>query len=212
METEFKKYPRTHHLPYSLTVSEDDVKNLTDKHFYGKEVVVTEKLDGENTTMYWNHIHARSIDSKKHPSRNWINAFWNGIRYDIPKTFRICGENLFAKHSIFYNQLKTYFYVFGIYDGETCLSWDDTKEWCGILNLEYVPVLYEGIYDAELIKQCYSGRSKLGGEQEGFVVRIKDSFTYEEFKTHCNKFVRKNHVTTDDHWMYQKIVMNELKI
>lgn len=212
METEFKKYPRTYHLPYSLTVSEDDVKNLTDEHFYGKEVVVTEKLDGENTTMYWNYIHARSIDSKNHPSRNWINTFWNGIKHDIPKTFRICGENLFAKHSIFYNQLTTYFYVFGIYEGDRCFSWDETKEWCGILNLEHVPVLYEGIYDSELIKMCYGGKSKLGGEQEGFVVRVKDSFDYSKFKTHCNKFVRKNHVTTSDHWMYQKVVMNELKI
>lgn len=208
---EFKKYPRTYHLPYSLSVSEDDVQNLTDEHFYGKEVVVTEKLDGENTTMYWNHIHARSIDSKNHPSRNWVKTFWNGINNDIPKTFRVCGENLFAKHSIFYNQLTTYFYVFGIYEGEKCLSWEDTKEWCGILNLEHVPVLYEGLYEREMVKNCYTKISKLGGEQEGFVVRVKDSFEYNQFKTHCNKFVRKNHVTTSDHWMHQKVIMNKLK-
>ena len=210
MKSNFKKYPRTCHLPYSLSVSEDDIQNLTDEHFYNKEVVVTEKLDGENTTMYFNHIHARSIDSKHHPSRNWVKTFWNGIKNDIPKNFRICGENLFAKHSIFYDKLSTYFYVFGIYEDDRCLSWNETTEWCSILGLEHVPVLYEGTYNVELVKSCFTGKSILGQEQEGFVVRIRDSFNIEDFKTCCNKFVRKNHVTTNEHWMHQKIIINKL--
>ena len=210
MENDRKKYPRTCHLPYSLSVSEDDIQNLTDEHFYGKQVVVTEKLDGENTTMYNDHIHARSIDSKNHSSRNWVKSYWNSIKESIPNGFRVCGENLFAKHSIFYNQLTTYFYVFGIYDGDVCLSWDEIKEYCSLLDLQHVPVLYEGIYDTDIVKKCFTGKSTFGDEQEGFVVRVKDRFNYNEFKTHCNKFVRKNHVTTDDHWMHQKIIMNEL--
>lgn len=45
-----KKYPRTFHLPWSESKTEDD-KTLSpqqvEKMFVGKQVVVTEKLDGE---------------------------------------------------------------------------------------------------------------------------------------------------------------------
>jgi hypothetical protein len=45
--TEPVKYPRTWHLPWSESESSDDVWLTDTKHFEGKEVVVTEKLDGE---------------------------------------------------------------------------------------------------------------------------------------------------------------------
>jgi hypothetical protein len=206
-----KKYPRTVHLPYSLGLSDDDVQNSTDEHFYGKEIIVTEKLDGENTTMYYNHIHARSLDSKNHVSRDWVKSYWASLKHNIPESFRICGENLFAKHSIYYDNLETYFYVFGIYDGDVCLSWEDTKEYCSLLGMKHVPELYSGVYDEEVIRKCFTGKSFLGGEQEGFVVRLKDSFKIEDFSTCCNKFVREHHVTTDTHWMSQAVVPNKLK-
>ena len=40
------KYPRTPHLPWSSSLTEDDISG-SDKQFYGKMVVVTEKMDGE---------------------------------------------------------------------------------------------------------------------------------------------------------------------
>lgn len=66
------KYPRTFHLPWSRSYTHDDKVLKHVQHFEGKEVVVTEKMDGENTTMYRDYLHARSIDSKDHPSRHWI--------------------------------------------------------------------------------------------------------------------------------------------
>lgn len=41
-------------------------------------VVITEKMDGENTTLYRDGLHARSLDSRHHPSRNWVKP--NGLR------------------------------------------------------------------------------------------------------------------------------------
>ena len=52
------KYPRTPHLPWSLGATNDDVKQRDLSHFVGKQVVVTEKMDGENTTLYNDYIHA----------------------------------------------------------------------------------------------------------------------------------------------------------
>lgn len=110
----YYKYPSTFHLPWSQGITNDDkiLKNLS--NFYNKKIVVTIKMDGESCTMYRDKIHARSIDSKNHPSRHWVKQFHSTIKYNIPKNWRICGENLFAKHSIFYNNLPSFFF-FGIF-------------------------------------------------------------------------------------------------
>ncbi len=103
------KYPRTPHLPWSPGRSKDDIALNSIEHLEClDDVVVTEKLDGENTTLYHDYLHARSIDSKSHPSRDWIKRFHAKIQYDIPEDFRICGENMYARHSIFYDALTTF--------------------------------------------------------------------------------------------------------
>lgn len=53
--------------------------------FLGQEVVVTEKIDGENTTMYPDHIHARSLDSNHHPSRNIVKQLHGQVNYPSHK-------------------------------------------------------------------------------------------------------------------------------
>jgi hypothetical protein len=201
------KYPRTFHFPWSETVASDD-KVLTDiSCFVGSEIVVTEKMDGENCTMYRDHIHARSIDSKSHYSRDWVKNFWNEIRYDIPFGWRVCGENLYAKHSISYFNLKSYFYGFSIWnDNNVCLSWDETIEWFELLGIVHVPVLYRGKFDVDILKKLSINKDK----QEGYVVRHKGSFRYDEFKNRVAKFVRSNHVKTDEHWMHSKVEKNLL--
>lgn len=85
------KYPRTPHLPWSPGVSDDDILLNTASFFENKQVVVTEKMDGENTTVYRDFIHARSIDSRFHPSRTWVKAMQAQIGYQIPDGWRICG-------------------------------------------------------------------------------------------------------------------------
>ncbi|MFP3728090.1 RNA ligase family protein [Priestia filamentosa] len=204
-----KKYPRTYHLPWSSGKTADDKVLKNTSHFHGEEVIVTEKMDGENTTIYQDYIHARSIDSKDHPSRHWVKMLQANIGYQIPEKWRICGENLFATHSIHYSSLQSYFCVFSIWNEKNeCLSWDETVEWCALLQLQTVPVLYQGIYDEDKIQSCYTKTSLYGGEQEGYVVRKASSFHYDNFKNSVAKFVRKNHVQTDEHWMNKSITPN----
>ncbi|UED72370.1 RNA ligase family protein [Brevibacillus sp. DP1.3A] len=204
-----KKYPRTFHLPWSRSRTDDDKILRTVSHFEGKEVVVTEKLDGENTTLYRNHIHARSLDSKDHASRHWVKMLHGTISFHIPEGWRICGENVYALHSIYYEHLTSYFYVFSIWnENNECLSWDETVEWAELLGFKTAPVLYRGIWKEETVKSCYTKQSVFGGEQEGYVVRITERFPYEDFKQSAAKFVRKNHVQTDQHWLSKPVVPN----
>lgn len=210
----YTKYPRSLHLPWSQSINNDDKVLLNVDCFKDKEVIVTTKMDGENTTMYSNYIHARSIDSRSHPSRNWVKNYWNSIKSDIPKSFRLCGENLYAQKSIRYENLDSYFMLFSIWsiwdDKNVCLSWKDTIEWAELLGVEVVPVLYEGIFDETLIKSLWD-ESKWD-TMEGYVVRLADSFPYSAFSKSIAKFVRKNHVQTTKHnWQTQPVIPNGLK-
>lgn len=203
----FIKYPRTPHLPWSPGTTDDDkvLKDLT--QFDGRRVVITKKMDGENTTMYSNHIHARSIDSRGGVDRDWVKTFWSGIAHDIPENWRICGENLWARHSIAYDELPSYFMAFSIWDNSNnCLSWDDTVQYCVLLGIEHVPVIYDGIWDEAM---CSNLHKTLDPEKdEGFVVRLADSFAYDDFGISVAKYVRKGHVQTDKHWRHQEIIQN----
>lgn len=209
------KYPKTFHLPWSEGLQNDDRLIPTVDVFHGRNIIVTEKMDGENTSMYRDHIHARSLDSKHHPSRNLVKALHGVIQHEIPEGWRICGENLYATHSIHYRYLPSYFLVFGIYDDKNvCLSWDETLDWCGLLGLQTVPLLYRGPWDEDIVKDCwtkesvFTGPNKETDEQEGYVLRVAEAFDYEKFGRSVAKFVRKNHVQTDEHWLLKPVVPN----
>lgn len=211
------KYPRTFHLPWSLGATDDDKTHdaaAVAGMFAGREVVVTEKMDGENTTIYADgYLHARSLDSAHHPSRAWVKSnVAPTLVGNLPNGWRVCGENLFAKHSLGYNALPTYFMVFAIYDADNkCLSWDETVLWCELLGLTPVPVLYRGKWDEARVKACYTGKSACGVEGEGYVVRTVEGFAYEDFAAHAAKFVRANHVTTGSvHWAHATVVPNKV--
>jgi len=202
------KYPRTSHFEWSPGKTSDDKTQFDLSNFEDKYIVITEKMDGENTTMYNDHIHARSLDSADHPSRHWVKGLWGSIKHDIPEGWRICGENLYAKHSLGYKNLSSYFMVFSIWNEDNvCLSIEETLDWCKLLGLEFVPILYHGKFNLDLIKEFGVDTSI----QEGFVMRLSDEFKYEEFKKSVVKWVRDNHVTTDSHWMNKAIVKNKLK-
>ena len=204
------KYPRTYHVPWSLGITSDDKIISSMNTFKNKQVVVTEKLDGENTSLYQNFSHARSLNSKSHKSRNWLKQYHSTFQNDIPKDMRICGENVFAKHSIYYKNLSTYFYVFSIWINKICLSWNETLEWCNLLNLQTVSVLYSGLYDEVIVKSLYKPVKENQDEMEGYVIRNVDSFEYSNFSNNVVKFVRKNHIQSNKHWMLEEIIQNKI--
>lgn len=208
------KYPRTKHLFWSPGATSDD-KILKDVScFDGKTMIITEKMDGENSTLYNDYYHARSLDGRDHPSRSWIKQFHASIKNDIPEGWRICGENLYAKHSVGYDNLKSYFYCFSIWDDTNyCLSWDDTVEFCGMLGIEHVPVLIEpfvwGDSSPNMIQE-FMPHIFNRNVSEGYVVRNADKFLYKDFGENVAKWVRPNHVQTSKHWMHSEIIPNKL--
>lgn len=211
------KFSRTFHVPFSPGTTNDDKIVKTLDHFIGKETVITEKLDGENTTGTRKRVHAKSIDSKRHWTRNRVKTLFTDIQWklSLPQfqdIHRICGENMQGKHSIHYTEMESYFYCFAIWDRQNrCYSWDDMVLLCEELGVKPVPLLKRGIYTEGFLDGLYTGESKLGGIQEGYVIRLADSFHYDDYGTSVAKYVRAEHVQTDEHWMQTCDTENELK-
>lgn len=204
------KYPRTFHLPWSPGTTNDDKILKSTEHFEGKRVIITEKMDGECSTIAHKHIYARSLDSKDHPSRHWLKANYDYTSSLLSDCMRICGENVFAQHSIAYKNLESYFYAFSVWRGPSCLSWDTTLSFLARHHIITAPIIYDGLWSEDICKSIKLTNTNKG-EMEGYVVRVADGFSINDFSFSVAKYVRANHVQTDEHWLYKPIIKNKLK-
>lgn len=174
----------------------------------GRAIVFTEKCDGSNLTYTRDAIFARSHNGPPtHDSFDLAKATHAHLKYKIPAGLSIFCEYCYAIHSIEYVALPSYSLVFGVRD-------DSTREWWGWemveamaqdLGLPTVPEICRGVLHTEAdlreVSEAFALRpSDFGGTREGVVVRVFDSFRDEDFDQSLAKWVRKDHVSTDEHW------------
>jgi len=206
-----KKYPKTWHVPWSTGTSDD--KTLDDDNdFKGLQIVQTLKMDGENTSIYRNGMHARSMESANHPSQSWVKQLAGQIGWQLDDETRICGENLYALHTVPYTDLESYFMLFSVWTLDECWNWQDTKKFADYLRLITVPVIYEGVYDPMKIIEAFQPYKE---SHEGYVIRNQESFQYKDFKHNVAKFVnpgfRQTLKQSTVHWASAPVVPNKLK-
>jgi hypothetical protein len=209
-----EKYPRTYHFPFSLGKSSDDKVIFNwGEALREKSLIYTEKLDGGNTQICQEGVFARSVSTPtNHPSFDHLKAKWASVKYDL-KDLYIFGENMFAVHSLEYSNLDSYFYIFGVKERiwenafqSKChykwYSWQDVCEIAEWLGYPTVPRLEPNPEKSiqQNIEEFMNMDSVLGGPKEGIVVRNTNSFYDEDFSKNVIKYVRANHVQTDQHW------------
>ncbi len=201
------KYNRTYHLPWSPGTTSDDKISNDISSLIGNEIVITEKLDGENTGMTNDGVYARSHAT--FTTSDWsreVRQLHNiKVRGNLSQNEFIFGENMEGIHSIEYSNLKSYFYIFGVRDNNIWVPWKSVEEYSYLLDIPTVPVLFKGIINSEkelkeLVEKLVSETSELGGEREGIVVRSAGMFHNDDFAENVSKWVRANHVQTDEHW------------
>lgn len=205
------KYPRTYHFPFSPGLQNDDKRVGEDWFDYlrDKELVLTEKLDGQNQYISKDGVYARSHAAfTENPwDRNLTEP--GGI-YDQCKNYLsedegIYGENLYAIHSIEYTELPAYFFMFAVRDSEKFYSHQEFIEMSEIVGIPTVPILEIRKFSTpkeleERINYWMAQGSKFGPVIEGIVVKNTESFPVEDFQYNVIKYVRANHVQTDEHW------------
>lgn len=201
------KYPRTLHLPYSQSVTSDDRISDSANSLLGIDIVITEKLDGENCGMTDDGVYARShaAFTTSPWSREVRQLHKLSVEDELGDGVYLFGENMEGIHSIEYTNLTSYFYIFGIRDNNIWIPWNKVEEYSYLLDIPTVPVLFKGVVNTEkelkdLVNGLVSKPSQLGGQIEGIVVRNASLFHNDDFADNVMKWVRKDHVQTTTHW------------
>jgi hypothetical protein len=211
-----RKYGRTFHYPFSPGTTSDDRINY---NYWNdvcrlKNIVHTEKLDGENNCLNRFGVFARSHAAPT--TSAWTQAIrtrWELLKNDLGD-LEIFGENLYAIHSIEYKKLEHHYYVFGVRTGDAWLSWEEVKFHAAMFDFPTVPELKsvkpsdEGIFRNEVLTlvnepSAFDSHDVLTDKictREGIVSRNTSEYSVEEFSQNVFKYVRKGHVKTDEHW------------
>ena len=203
------KYPSTPHWPQSAKVHRDDTIHHDGTIFVGMPVVVTEKIDGGNTCLWNGEVYARSVQTPSGDGWFAMVKKHHGWKTNDPQMADIAfyGEDVYGIHSIVYDAVsedQTY-RLFAVRDANVFMPWDEVEAYATDLSVLTAEVLFRGTFDSEdeiteFFRDELPKPSALGGEREGFVMRNQDSFKSTEFRTNVCKYVRPNHVQTDQHW------------
>lgn len=216
------KYNRTFHMPWSKGATNDDKIATSMDKLIGVPIVLTEKIDGSNTSLETAGCFARTHSGPPtHASFDGLKALHASIKYKIPNLVQLFGEWCFARHSIEYNELPGYFLLFNVRElnpiNSLWLSWDEVEMWAEEIGVPTVPVLFKGTVASEkelqqLVESFMNQPSACGGIREGVVARIAQGFSDNNFSQCVMKCVRANHVQTSEHWKDQEIIRNKLKV
>ena len=111
-----EKYSRSLHAHISLGTTSDDrfMPKGYIAAFVNKPLVLTEKLDGQNNCLNRYGVFARSHAApSRHPWDKPLVERWRLIKDDL-HDLELFGENMYGIHSIAYNRLQSFFYLFAV--------------------------------------------------------------------------------------------------
>jgi hypothetical protein len=212
-----EKYGRTYHYPFSPGTTSDDRINYdywSDLQQI-KTVVHTEKLDGENNCLNKWGVFARSHAAPTtSPWTATLREFWQRVKYELGD-LEIFLENLYAVHSIRYQQLEQHFYVFAVREFDRWLSWEEVQFYAAMLDLPTVPQIdiestpgNQSLFEQKIMNIVGTAgafdpvdtATNKPCTLEGIVSRNAASFHRDSFAHNVFKWVRKGHVKTNEHW------------
>jgi hypothetical protein len=153
------KYPRTRHILGSrLQPGDHDLAALPLSELAGHHLVVEEKLDGANAAISFAPSGELRLQSRGHfltggPRerhfallKTWASARQPALWDLLGDRYIVYGEWLYAKHTIFYDQLPHYFLEFDVLDrraGEF-LATERRRQLLAGSAIASVPVLWTG--------------------------------------------------------------------
>jgi len=248
--TVIHKYPRTPHLEGSrLQPGDHDLEQVPLAALRGRYLVVEEKLDGANAGISLDADGRLQLQSRGHVLvggarekhwdlfKRWAAAHGDALAARLGDGLVLYGEWLYAKHTIFYDQLPHYFLEFDIRDpGGTFWSTERRRAHLSGAPVASVPVIWEGICErpdklpqlvARALYKSEHWRERLrltGGPltgvdetdpsdlAEGLYVKVEDPKT--RTVTGRYKWIRASFLTavveSGSHWLARPIVPNQL--
>jgi hypothetical protein len=207
--SEMKKYTDVVRLGHKSTVGV-----LTEND----HIVVQEKLDGANASFKVEDGKVLAFSRNTQLSEgNTLRGFYQWTQTlnpdDLLEGIVYFGEWL-VKHKLDYGDNMHQFYLFDVYNTniEEYVHFSMVKDEAKRLSLNLIPILYEGQYQSFEHLQSFVGKSSLGDEGEGVVVKnvnYKDRFGKQVFvKLVTDKFreVQKQKAPKDPNKVTQEMI------
>ena len=165
-------YPRTPHLPWSPGVTPDDVRaGGSVRAAPGARSWSPRSSTGRTPPCTRTACTRVRSTRRTIPRGRGSRVSRAGSVARIPAGWRVCGENLYARHSLAYEDLDSWFYGFSVWDGEHCLDWDRTVTLpAGLGDARSRAVLWRGVFDERALRRLRLDTAR----QEGYVVRTVD--------------------------------------
>ena len=184
------KYPRTHHIEGSrLQPGDEDLSAISFKELMGKYLVVEEKVDGANAGLSFDREGNLLLQSRGHyltggyrerhfnMFKQWANHHRRWLHEVLEDKYVLYGEWLYAKHTVFYDELPHYFMEFDIYEKESglFLSTKRRQELLAGKPIVSVRVLHEGTLSSLKKLKALIGPSAFIGENHLDELRARTS-------------------------------------
>ena len=154
------KYPRTKHLEGSrLGPGDEDLSQTPFSAIFGKNIIIEEKIDGANAAISFDSEGNLKLQSRGHfligghrekhynLLKQWANLYQDVFFDTLGTRYIMYGEWMYAKHTVFYDALPSYFMEFDIYDKEerVFLDTDNRRRLTSKMGIiSSVPVLDRG--------------------------------------------------------------------
>ena len=202
------KYPKTPYWPYSPDLGRraQPLVHADPDRFVGREVVVTEKLDGGNTLVHRGRVYGRSVTEPS--TAGWMAMVKKHTAWKVHEDDHfLYGEDIYAIHSIEYGPVPAdrTFHAFALRRGDRFASFAELEAYACDRGIPVVPVLHRGRFASvgrirEFIEAAHRQPSELGGGREGVVLRVASGFDARDFALNVCKSVRNEHLATKKGW------------
>lgn len=168
-----QRYPRTHHLAGSrLQPGDHDLAQIPLAVLRGAHCVIEEKLDGANAGLSLDDDGRLRLQSRGHALtggarekhwdlfKQWAHTHEAALTARLAGGLVIYGEWLYAKHTIFYDQLPHYFLEFDIRDAGGAF-WSTPRRAAHLAGspIAAVPVLWQGTVEDPATLPALVGRA-----------------------------------------------------
>jgi hypothetical protein len=209
----FRKYEKTCRVPNAKIITSGKKMLSSDetRALLTGSIVIEEKIDGANTGIIGGkkdfdfRLQKRGslVDVSEHPQYNRFKA-WSMERYlDLNKIrypFIVYGEFMWATHHIYYDHLLDWFVCFDIWDGKEYISRRGKEAFCKNMNIEVVPLLFEGHVDnIDDVLPYVFGKSAYSTTENREGIQIKNYGKQMRGKI-VNKNFQKELDEDDTHW------------
>jgi hypothetical protein len=161
MDYSIRKYPRTPHLEGSrLQAGDEGISRIPFCEIAGEPIVVEEKCDGANCGVSFDGDGTLLLQSRGHYLtggyserhyalfKQWANVHRDAFYRVLGARYILYGEWLYAKHTVYYNDLSHYFLEFDVFDRTTgqFLDTASRRALLSPLPVRSAPVLTQGTF------------------------------------------------------------------